>query len=530
MDHSIFVLETTKKVETGDNDRFAYAITEMQGWRISMEDSHAAVLDLDEEQKDRLAFFAVYDGHGGGSVAKFAGQNVHKRLVTEESFLAKEYDMALKRAFLGTDEDIRASPAHARDPSGCTAVAALVTHDKIYVVRTPITRLAVHRDNIIPQANAGDSRSVLSAKGEVKPLSFDHKPTNESEKTRISDAGGYVEYGRVCGNLALSRAIGDFEFKKNNRLPPEKQIITSDPEITVHVIDPEDEFIVLACDGIWDCLTSQQVVNIVRSKVAQGVELKEIGEIICDHCLAPDTQGGAGIGCDNMTILIVALLHGRTTKEWYEWIKQRVESQYGYATPSYLPQIYAQTRLAAYKARREAYEARKAFERSEEYDEQTSLSNFARVLGSNGGISFNRESGILSGASSLMFTGEDSDDDDDIGGGDDSTSSFFTETLGLGAARDEDDDNDDGSDSTQSLKAKLEEFEKGIQQEDGSDDDKDPSHPQLQVEAPPPPAPEANGGPVTPVPQLKSEPGGDKASPAVAAEGLLDTSEDPLKS
>ncbi|KAF8827673.1 hypothetical protein HHX47_DHR4000358 [Lentinula edodes] len=508
---------TKKTSESGENDRFSYAITEMQGWRITMEDSHAIVLDLDDDKHERNAFFAVYDGHGGGTVAKFAGQNVHKRLVTEESYQSKAYDAALKRAFLGTDEDIRASPAHARDPSGCTAVAALVTKDKIYV------------------ANAGDSRSVLSVKGEVKPLSFDHKPTNEyaAEKSRISGAGGYVEYGRVNGNLALSRAIGDFEFKKNPHLPPERQIITSDPEITVHNIDPEDEFLILACDGIWDCLSSQQAVNFVRSKVAEGKELSEIGEMMCEHCLAPDTSAGAGIGCDNMTVLIVALLHGRTKQEWYAWIKNRVDNKYGFDTPSVLPQLYAQSRLTAFKARREALQAREAS--LLEYEEQPSFLSpglsFTRVLGSTGGISFNRESGILSSATSLMFTGDDSDDEDD---GEDSTSSFFTETLGLGATLHDEDD--DGLDATQNLKAKLEEFEKDIRQ-DGSDDspdsdsttEGDTSHPKLQGEAPPPPAPQANGGPVTPAPQLKSEPGGDKASPVVAAEGLMDTSEDPLK-
>ncbi|KAJ3802498.1 PP2C-domain-containing protein [Lentinula aff. detonsa] len=509
-----------KNTESGENDRFTYAVTEMQGWRITMEDSHAVVLDLDEEKNERVAFFAVYDGHGGGTVAKFAGQNVHKRLVTEEAYSAKAYDAALKRAFMGTDDDIRAAPAHAHDSSGCTAVAALVTHDKIYVVRTASTHLTHYA------ANAGDSRSVLSVKGEVKPLSFDHKPTNESEKSRITGAGGYVEYGRVCGNLALSRAIGDFEFKKNTSLPPEKQIITSDPEITVHEIDTEDEFLVLACDGIWDCLSSQQVVNFIRTEAAAGKELGEIGEMMCEHCLAPDTSA-AGIGCDNMTVLIIALLHGRTKEEWYAWIKDRVEKGYGYRTPSKPPQLYNQGRLTSFRARLEAIEAREALR--QEYEDQSSFPslNLTQVLGSTGGISYNRESGILSGASSLMFSGDDSDDEDD--GGEDSTSSFFTETLGLGAAS-HDDDND-GSDATQNLKAKLEEFEKDIQQ-DGSDDSLDddgPPHPKVQGEAPPPPAPQANGGPVTPVSQLKSEPGGDKASPVVAAEGLMDSSEDPLK-
>ncbi|KAE9404078.1 PP2C-domain-containing protein [Gymnopus androsaceus JB14] len=441
---------TKKTTDSGGNDRFHYAISEMQGWRITMEDSHAVVLDLDEDKVERNAFFAVYDGHGGGTVAKFAGENVHKKLLTTDSYPAKEYDAALKRAFLGTDEDIRANPAHARDPSGCTAVAALVTKDKIYV------------------ANAGDSRSVLSVKGVVKPLSFDHKPTNESEKTRIAGAGGYVEYGRVNGNLALSRAIGDFEFKKNQNLPPEKQIITSDPDITIHDIDEEDEFLVLACDGIWDCLSSQQVVNFIRLQVSQGKELTEIGEMMCEHCLAPDTSSGAGIGCDNMTVLIVALLHGRTKEEWSAWIKDRVEKQYGYPTPSELPQIYSQSRLMSFRARRDAVEARERAMQDYEDSEQPTfgLGSFARVLGSSGGISFNRENGILTGGQSLMFGGDDSDDDDS---GEETTSSFFTETLGLGAAHPEEGDAEtgSGSDATQTLKAKLVEFEKGIR-EDGT--------------------------------------------------------------
>ncbi|EAU85866.2 protein phosphatase 2C Ptc3 [Coprinopsis cinerea okayama7 len=223
---------TKKTSESGGNARFLYGVSEMQGWRITMEDAHATVLDLDEGKEDSNAFFAVYDGHGGSTVAKFAGANVHKRLVNEESYKAGDYETALKRAFLGTDEDLLANPGHTRDPSGCTAVAALITTDgKIYV------------------ANAGDSRSVIGIKGEVKPLSFDHKPTSETERARISGAGGYIEYGRVNGNLALSRALGDFEFKKNYALPPEKQIITADPDVTVHEITEEDEFLVVACDG-----------------------------------------------------------------------------------------------------------------------------------------------------------------------------------------------------------------------------------------------------------------------------------------
>jgi hypothetical protein len=110
--------------------------------------------------------------------------------------------------------------------------------------------------------------------------------------------------------------------------------------------------------GIWDCLTSQQVVDFVRLKVSEGKDLTEISEMICDHCLAPDTSSGAGIGCDNMTVLIVAILGGRTKEEWYSWITDRVKQNYGYQTPTTVPQIYAHSQLMAFKAGREAQEER----------------------------------------------------------------------------------------------------------------------------------------------------------------------------
>lgn len=63
-------------------------------------------------------------------------------------------------------------------------------------------------------------------KGNAVPLSFDHKPANEEESRRICAAGGWVDFNRVNGNLALSRALGDFVFKKNLNKSPEEQIVT----------------------------------------------------------------------------------------------------------------------------------------------------------------------------------------------------------------------------------------------------------------------------------------------------------------
>jgi protein phosphatase 2C family protein 2/3 len=87
----------------------------------------------------------------------------------------------------------------------------------------------------------------------VVPLPVPKILTAAAEKSRICAAGGFVDFGRVNGNLALSRAIGDFEFKKSAELPPEQQIVTAFPDVSEHDITDDDEFLVVACDGTDPC-------------------------------------------------------------------------------------------------------------------------------------------------------------------------------------------------------------------------------------------------------------------------------------
>ncbi|KAG8886210.1 Protein phosphatase 2C 2 [Tulasnella sp. 331] len=583
---------TEKHTVTGEDERYLYGVSEMQGWRIGMEDAHTNVLELGEG--DRNSFFAVYDGHGGATAAKFAGVNVHKRLASEETYAKKDYKAALKQAFLGTDEDLRADSNFFRDPSGCTAVTILLT-----------------TDGTIYCANAGDSRSVLGVKGEAKPLSFDHKPQNEGI-SRIRAAGGYVEFGRVNGNLALSRAIGDFEFKQNYSLKPERQIVTSDPEITVHQPTEDDEFVVLACDGIWDCLTSQQVIDICRREIANKKELKEIAEIVIEKCLAPDSDINGGVGCDNMTITIVGLLRGRTKAEWYDWIADRVERKVGYETPKDLPTIYSPARLTAAKERWSRSSsslggggggslssggAAGTFTRAG----ASGFGALARVFGSN--ITFHPSGGIS--GNNMMFENDESDDEYESGeeGTDipgalkapppkDVNKSLRAQLEELKEEGKQDGDeekmvgshapgkwtiDDDGdaamADSSAADPVPLlarsaiwsrRATKSGQVSENGGDDSGDEdgkekipiglaSEPprsigsplvpsprsistqlsdkdkaRLQGEAPPPP--KVNGtSALAPVEQLEKTPGGDAPSDAVKVEGLMDKSEDPLK-
>jgi protein phosphatase 2C family protein 2/3 len=158
-----------------------------------------------------------------------------------------------------------------------------------------------------------------------------------------------VDFGRVNGNLALSRAIGDFEFKKSAELPPEQQIVTAYPDVEIHDISEDDEFLVLACDGkkdhpivimrlltisigIWDCQSSQAVVEFVRRGIVAKQDLASICENMMDNCLASNSDTG-GVGCDNMTMVIVGLLHGKTKEQWYEDIAKRVANGEGPCAP-----------------------------------------------------------------------------------------------------------------------------------------------------------------------------------------------------
>lgn len=128
-------------------------------------------------------------------------------------------------------------------------------------------------------ANAGDSRCIVCRDGKAIEMSFDHKPEDEPERNRINKAGGKVtQDGRVNGGLNLSRAIGDHAYKTNKSLPLQQQMISPVPDVKKLTLQPEtDSFIFLACDGIWNSLSSQEVVDFINDKMekAQDSKLEE---------------------------------------------------------------------------------------------------------------------------------------------------------------------------------------------------------------------------------------------------------------
>ncbi|CAF3347320.1 unnamed protein product [Rotaria sp. Silwood1] len=148
---------------------------------------------------------------------------------------------------LGKMLDMSSDPGSS---SGCTAVVTLLRDKQLFV------------------ANAGDSRCVVCRNGRAIEMSVDHKPEDPQERTRIEKAGYKVTLdGRVSGGLNLSRAIGDHAYKKTPKLPPEEQAITALPDIRTLTLENQDEFMVIACDGIWNFMSSQDVVDFVRGRL-----------------------------------------------------------------------------------------------------------------------------------------------------------------------------------------------------------------------------------------------------------------------
>jgi len=257
----------------------------------------------------------------GREVAEFAARHLYQELLADSNYAEGKYEKALKAAFLNIDkrlnelagreelikianefggeeagsptkQGLMSNSSEGAEMKGCTANAILIKNGTLYV------------------ANAGDSRSVLSKSKAHIELSTDHKPDMESEKARIIKAGGVVEDGRVDGNLNLSRALGDLHYKTNMTLKPEEQMISAEPEIKTLKIDSTFEFIVMGCDGIYESKSSQEIIAFFRKEFeTNGGKIKESIEKLFDVTCSSDYIKTEGLGCDNMTCIVIKFNH-----------------------------------------------------------------------------------------------------------------------------------------------------------------------------------------------------------------------------
>eukprot|EP00930_Biecheleria_cincta_P049369 TRINITY_DN34589_c0_g1_i1.p1 TRINITY_DN34589_c0_g1~~TRINITY_DN34589_c0_g1_i1.p1 ORF type:complete len:458 (-),score=111.80 TRINITY_DN34589_c0_g1_i1:412-1785(-) len=303
-----------KKVgEEGREGGLAWACCGMRGWRESMEDASLMLPRgyLAGNWRD-AALFGVFDGHGGEQVARFAVRQLPEVFAKEPE---EDPQAAFVQAFLRIDELLRQAPA-AAELRELTLPGNIVKESAENVGTTAVCCLVQGAQLVI--ANAGDSRAVLCQEGRAVPLSEDHKPDLPKERARIEAAGGFVQEGatasgsrlehRVNGGLNLSRALGDLRYKTSKTLPPEAQLVSCLPDTFVHQWRAGvDEFVLLASDGVWECISNQQAVNFVRARLpAPGTKglVAVLGELLEACCASHPTQRG-GLGCDNMTAVLV---------------------------------------------------------------------------------------------------------------------------------------------------------------------------------------------------------------------------------
>lgn len=152
-------------------------------------------------------------------------------------------------------------------------------------------------------ANIGDSRALLGREGKTIELTEDHKPTNAGEMRRIQQAGGFVQAARVDGQLALSRAMGDSQYKQNTSLPADQQKVIPVPDITKEKLK-KDDFLLICCDGIFESFTNSEAVDFVAKKLAEGqTDLAMIMAQLLDGVLAAGSK-------DNMTAILIQAVDG----------------------------------------------------------------------------------------------------------------------------------------------------------------------------------------------------------------------------
>jgi len=263
--------------------------------RGSLAEADPAVAEGQAVVETDNGYFAIFDGHAGTFAADWCGKKVHVLL---EDIIRKNPNTPipelLDMTFTSVDQQLEKLPLK---NSGCTAVIAVLRwEDRIpnsnsatgssaiapataNAVKSDSTELsrtisdsaearavtqaeaklreAASRQRVLYTANVGDARIVLCRNGKALRLSYDHKGSDENEGKRIASAGGLILNNRVNGVLAVTRALGDAYMK---------DLVTGHPYTTETVIQPDiDEFLILACDGLWDVCSDQEAVDLIRT-------------------------------------------------------------------------------------------------------------------------------------------------------------------------------------------------------------------------------------------------------------------------
>ncbi|PRP79856.1 protein phosphatase [Planoprotostelium fungivorum] len=254
-----------------------------------MEDAHQHILKL--RLHPNHAYFGLFDGHLGDQASKWCADFLHIYLDSLKEFTPEN----IKGACLRADHDLK---DHIHQ-DGCTGVFALLEH-----VNNPPNP---EKPWNILVGNVGDSRAMLARDGKtLVSLSDDHKPNNPEEHKRIIDSGGMVRNNRVNGDLAVSRAFGDFKYKNKPALKAEQQAVTAVPDFISAESVGGNDFLVICCDGLIEVLDNERIVEFISHRLEE--EQTDLAVIAGQLCDLVANNGGR----DNMSLMIIQFVDGRS--------------------------------------------------------------------------------------------------------------------------------------------------------------------------------------------------------------------------
>ena len=254
---------TTEAIETVDKiGRFRSGHAEMIGRRPNMED---VSIILPDSPTEKASLFGLFDGHGGREAAEFASQNLPGLIGELLKRDPSQPEQAYVSAFQRLQRDMRPWCVYV----GCTACIAVIENTTLTV------------------ANIGDTRCVLCRDGKAIRLTVDHKPNLPEETAYIQSKGGFVRDERVGGMLAVSRSFGDGFLGES---------VNSTPHFVQEQLTAQDQFIILACDGVWDVISDQEACDIVISEIDPLTAAKKLR----DRAFELEST-------DNISVIVVSL-------------------------------------------------------------------------------------------------------------------------------------------------------------------------------------------------------------------------------
>jgi len=317
------------------NKLYRVGTASMHGYRVSMEDAHVVIPSLSARFPE-VALFGIFDGHSGEAAALFIAEELPQRIAQLDDPTSEEQ---LNKCVQQLDADFCKNAKVRGQGSTCTFCIVFPCKEK----KGQIEVIAV---------NVGDSRSFLvRPDGTIQPLTEDHKPDLPPEEARIRAAGGFVHVSRVDGQLAMSRAIGDWSYKANPNLAADQQKVIAVPQITRNVASPSD-VLVICCDGLVEQMSSEEAGKRMRENLlTQRAETKQ--EDLAQACYDLNLLSLAKNSKDNHSVMAITFEDGTA----YERNDEFVAGPYH---PYKDEQVFADAYLA--DAKKHGYEGERLFE------------------------------------------------------------------------------------------------------------------------------------------------------------------------